>query len=336
MNDLELERFHQALRQHKDTLLELLNSDTENKSMYLGGTDESELRKVIAELKETLERMAHGDFGKCTQCSGEVEIKRLENDFTTCVCLDHYSPEQLRALETELELGSAVQRDLLPCRIPADANLRIAAHTESAGVVGGDYYDFFEFQHGLLGAAIADVMHKGLPASILMSNLQASLRILGPQFTSPDRLVERLNVLFRCNMTMIRFISFFVGAIDPHRRILTYCNAGHHPPLWWRRSEGSSAWLNPTGPAIGLASVPSYQVERIEYTKGDIFVLYTDGLVEARDSDGGEFGEENLEIVVKQNGNASPKQLLSAILDEVSEKSDIFHDDVTLVVLEAV
>ncbi len=334
MDHKELERFRRALAAHKDALLNWLKSDACGQELHLGGSAKSDVFEIITELKDALSSIEKGDFGKCAECSSEVETERLKADFTACVCLDHYSVEQIRSLESELELVSRVQRDLLPCKVPGLPGVEVAVRSQSAGLVGGDYYDFFTFQNGKRGLVIADVMDKGLPAGMLMSNLQASIRILGPQFPGPDVLTHRLNKLFRCNLNLIRFISLFSAAIDLESKSFEYCNAGHHPPIWWRASSQSFQWLNPGGPAIGLTLEPEYKKERLQFGSGDIFVLYTDGLVEARNGVDNEFGEKRLMDYVAEHRDDSPDALLNGLFENGEAFAGSFHDDVTLMVLK--
>jgi len=176
-------------------------------------------------------------------------------------------------------------------------------------------------------------MDKGLPASMLMSNLQASLRILGPQHNTPDGLAERLNNLFLNNLNLIRFISIFLAAIDADSGTLEYSNAGHHPPLWWQASSKSFDWLSPTGPALGLTRDARYRSESINYNSGDLFVFYTDGLVEAHQN-GEEFGEERLASYVKNHIQQSADKLLYGLLETARNFADKFHDDVTLLLVK--
>jgi sigma-B regulation protein RsbU (phosphoserine phosphatase) len=332
MNTQTLERFRSALQQNRDTLLQWLESDSASKGVHLGGTQPSQVMQLISELKAALQHIESGEFGKCKVCSDDVDTELLEYDFTSSSCLSHYSDAQRRTLERELQLVSKVQRDLLPCKAPSLPGIEIAAHTESARIVGGDYYDFFKCPNDAQGLAMADVMDKGLPASLLMSNLQASLRILGPEAETLESLAERLNRLFRRNLSLIKFISIFLGAIDVRTKTLMYCNAGHHPPLWWQASRQAFQWLGPTGPALGLTSDPRYSSQSVKFSTGDVLVFYTDGLVEAGNH-GEPFAETRLQAFVREHLNQSPKQLLDGLLAAARNFAGRFADDVTLMVV---
>ena len=328
-----LKRFHHALSNHREMILELLRDDSAPKNVYLGGKSTDDVYKVLTDIKKALEKMDSGEFGKCTVCNGEVETELLEFDYTSNICLEHYSEEQIRALETDLELASKVQRQLLPCCLPNLSKIDIAVHTESVRIVGGDYYDFFVNKHGDQGFIIADVMGKGLPASLLMANLQASLRILGPQYLSPHHILNRLNNLFRNNLKLIRFISIFIGIIDTHSQRLTFSNAGHHPPILWKNSEGTIQLLNPNGPAIGLAHDGNFKSNSINWESKDLMLLYTDGLIELRNEEGIEFGETRLVNFVKTHPKESATSFIQDLQTTIKKYTKKLHDDLSVIAL---
>ena len=332
MNKTELDKFRNALWQNKEALLNWLESDSPDDNICLAGSKQADVNSLITEIKHALDRVECGVFGKCDRCDGDVEIERLEADFTCSTCLTHYTKGQIDRLEKELSMVSKVQRDLLPCKLPSLPGIQIAAHTQSAGVVGGDYYDFFTCPRGTQGLAIADVMDKGLPAGVIVSNLQASLRILGEQIASPDELMTRLNGLFKHNLNLVRFFSIFIGNVDLNARSLVYCNGGHHPPIWFQAATRELHWLCPTGPAIGLTQNATYHSETIPLNIGDILVLFTDGLVETLAQNGKTFDEKKLAAFVRRNHNESADAILKGLL-QTAQESGTFQDDVTLIVV---
>ncbi|MCP4154722.1 MAG: SpoIIE family protein phosphatase, partial [bacterium] len=247
-----LNQFRHVLTEHRDALLAWLASDSNSKELRLGGVPIEEVRQVISGHDDVIVNIDSGEFGQCEACGAEVSPELLELDFNKKVCLECYSEEQKRELEKDLELAARVQQQLLPNAVPEVPGVGIAACTEPARVVGGDYFDFFSYDSGAQGFVIADVMGKGLQASMLMSNIQASLRILGPEYTCMHSLTTRLNELFRSNLKLVSFITMFLARLDAGTGVLQYCNAGHNPPLLWEAASGSFQWLKPTGPAIGL------------------------------------------------------------------------------------
>lgn len=329
-----LDRFRDSVKAHRDSLLELLSINSPSKNLCLGNCGVDEVSNIIQEHNGVLERIDQGEFGKCAECDGEVEIDRLELDFSTQVCLDHYSDTQLKVLERDLELAAKVQKQLLPQELPILPGIQIAAHSEPAHIVSGDYFDFYEYPDNSQGIAVADVMGKGLPASMLMSKLQACLRILGPENNELPSLATRLNELLRYNLTLIRFISLFLIRLDLKVKKLHYCNAGHNPGIWWDTDTSSIQLLKPTGPAIGLSHTAEFSSKNIQLNSGDLIVIYTDGIVEARDDNSEEFGQQRLENFVKENKDKSAKEFLSDFRKSFKEFTKNIQDDITILVLK--
>lgn len=331
-----LVRFRDAIRAHRDRLIDWMSKSTMPDTFRLADAAPQEVTALISEHERALQCIENGDFGKCRLCEGEVEIERLELDFTTEVCLSHYSETQLRQLERDLELAAKVQQQLLPQRLPALPGVQIAVHSEAANIVSGDYFDFFAFSSTCQGIALADVMGKGLPASMLMANLQASLRILGPEQSDLSALARRLNELFRFNLKLIHFISLFLLKVDLRRQRLHYCNAGHHPAPLWQAGSGTIRWLAPTGPAIGLTPEPAYGSQAHGYSPGDLLLLYTDGLVEAHNGEFEEFGEERLAAFITTRHHLSAEAFLGELRQAVRDFAGKLSDDLTIIVLKFV
>jgi len=333
-----LQRFRENLLRQRRNLHEWLNNTpSRTKQIRLGPVDENAVKVHLEVIDNALTKADNKTLGLCQVCHDYVETDRLEMDFTACVCIDHYSAEQKRRLESELELSHKLQRALLPQRIPDMPGLQVAAFSQPAAIVGGDYFDFFRFHDATYAFAIADVMGKGLPASMLMASLQASLRILGPENDSPAVVAQRLNELFCHNIHLIKFITLFLGSYDPATRMLKYCNAGHNPPLLFRRNEKSMKpmqWLQPTGAAIGLAESFTFGIETVALSPGDILVLYTDGVTEAMNSSREEFGEDRLARFVQQQADLNPKDFIKELRLALNEFAggQIHQDDVTILV----
>jgi len=335
MEKAVLEKFRKVLNNRKNALLSWLkSSEPESKKIHLGECMETEVAEAIREHDDALEGIKCGEFGLCQKCNENVEIDRLELDFTTCVCLDHYSSEQRRILERDLELAARVQRQLLPYSIPEMEGIQIAAHTEPAHVVSGDYFDFFSYPQGSKGVVIADVMGKGISASMLMSNLQASLRILGPEHSRLDELAGRLNELFRRNQKLISFISLFLLKIEKNIQVIQYCNAGHNPPIFREAGSGTIHWLKPTGPAIGLKPAGGYRSEEKSFNPGDLLLMYTDGLIEAQNNLGNEFGKSRMEDFVQENFQLPANTFLKGLREKVNDFAGTLQDDMTILVIK--
>ncbi len=333
-----LQRFRENLLQQRQNLRDWLdNTSAAKKQIRLGPANEQAAKAHLQVIDTALTKTENQTLGLCRVCNDYVETDRLEMDFTACVCIEHYSAEQRRQLESELELSHKLQKALLPQEAPNIPGLQIHAFSQPAEIVGGDYFDFFRFRDQAHGFAIADVMGKGLPASMLMASLQASLRILAPENDSPAAVAQRLNNLFCHNIHLIKFISLFLGSYDPATRVLKYCNAGHNPPLLFRCDEQRAKrvqWLQPTGAAIGLAESFTFRMETVILLPGDILVLYTDGVTEAMNAAREEFGENRLADFTQQQAALSPKEFVKALRLAVNEFAGerALHDDVTIVV----
>ncbi len=326
-------RFREALQTRRDALRQWLEAaPAPRRSVALGPCCPEEAEAVLVRHEAALARLDGGDFGVCRVCRGEVEAELLELDFTQDVCLDDLDVPQKRVLERDLELAAKVQRHLLPQRVPEVAGVDVAALTRPAAIVGGDYFDFYTCADGSLGVAVADVMGKGLSSSLLMSSLQASLRILGPETEALDRLATRLNDLFRYNLRVVRFISMLMVRFDPATRRLWYCNAGHNPALL-RRADGTRNWLAPTGPALGLTATGVYRAAEVPVAPGDLLILYTDGLTEASPGGGREFGAEGLAAHLDDHAGEPVEVLLAGLREAAERFGGGFRDDVTLVAL---
>lgn len=340
MDNNVLSQVRNALIRRKENLMGWLRDGSKKEFILSGLTPDNEKAvdtvglDVISKIDDTLEHIETGRFGHCKVCDGEIEPERLIHDFTTEICLGCYSDDQITELERDLELAAKVQEHLLPGKTPDLAGADIAVLTKPARIVSGDYYDFFSFRNCHQGLAIADVMGKGVSASMLMSNLQASLRILGPEIHELHDLTTRLNKLFRYNLKLIRFITLFLAALDTEKKQLNYCNAGHNPPLLWRAATGCSEWLKPTGPAIGLAPEFTYKSNTVQLRSGDVVVFYTDGLVEARNRSKEEFSQERVAEFMLDHHTDSAEQLLSSLVNEVGAFAVDFHDDLTVMVLK--
>jgi len=336
----KLDEFKQQLLIHRNFLFEWFSGKSIKRQLTFGlhPTDKvdsviSKCEPVTVKIDQALERIESGDFGKCDLCDGGVEEERLALDFTTCVCLAHYSDLQIKELENDLELAAKVQKQLFPQEIPKIPGIQLAVRSEPARIVGGDYFDFFLFRNSMQALTLADVMGKGLPASMLMSNLQASLRILGPENDKLEKTATRLNELFRYNLKTIKFITVILAAIDISDRHLIYCNAGHNPPLWYRHALNKFERLDPTGPAIGILSDPVFKTKQIKFDANDIILFYTDGLSEAYNHLE-EFGEERLQNFIVDNKKKTAQQLLANLFLQIKKYSTTSLDDLTAILVK--
>ncbi len=235
--------------------------------------------------------------------------------------------------EREIAEAKAIQEKLLPREIPQMPGYEIASAWQSARLVGGDYFDILPLDEKTLGLCIADVAGKGMPAALLMSNLQAAVRGLASLSVAPNLLCNRLNSIVYRNTDSDRFITFFYAQMDGPVRRLAYVNAGHNPPFVVR-SDGSHERLREGGAVLGVFDSQNYEMGSMQLSQGDRVILFTDGVTEACNLEGEEFGEARLLHLLQEQRSLSAAALQAKILAEVAEFSGgRWQDDATLVVL---
>ncbi|MGH9312473.1 MAG: PP2C family protein-serine/threonine phosphatase [Vicinamibacterales bacterium] len=227
-----------------------------------------------------------------------------------------------------------IQRGLLPASFPATPSFRIAGAWQPASGFGGDCYDALTFGTDVLGMSIADVAGKGLPAALLMSNLQAAVRAFAQDQARPRAICASVNRLLCLNMTSGRFVTFCYLRLDGARRVVSYANAGHNPPLL-ARADGRIEKLSIGGMVLGVFQDTGYDEAELPLEAGDRILLYTDGITEARDASGDEFGDERLAALLLERRDLGADSLYKAVLDRVTSfASDGFQDDATIIVVE--
>jgi sigma-B regulation protein RsbU (phosphoserine phosphatase) len=285
----------------------------------------------------SLEQIASGGLGICEVCHDPVDDALLRMDYTACVCLGHYSDQELRALEKELELSQVIQRALLPRHPPAINGIDTAGFSRPASIVGGDYFDFVRFKDGSHGFIVADVSGHGVSAGMLMTSLQTAFQTLAPDTKSPVEVLQRLNRLYLHNINFTTFVTIFFGQYEPSSRLFTYANAGHNSGYLYRSADQHEEWLHATGPAIGLMEGYSVRTEEVQLHPGDHLVLYTDGVTEAVNQDDEPFGEDRLAEAVRKSAGRPAEAMVQAILSAITlfMGTRDFADDATLVVLKA-
>jgi phosphoserine phosphatase RsbU/P len=303
--------------------------------MVLGPAGEEGLRVHLKVVETSLQKAEEGTLGVCVVCHGHVDDELLQMDYTATICLDHFSPAERRQLESELELSQIVQRGLLPQAIPSIEGLQLAAFSRPAQLVGGDYFDFLKFKDGAHGFVMADISGHGFASGMLMSSLQTAFHTLVPESLGPADILERLNRLYVHNINFTTFITIFFARYDPGTRKLTYASAGHNPALLFRSADNQIHRLQRTGAAIGLIDGSSVETESVELFPGDRLLLYTDGVTEATNTRGQQFGEQRLGEILRQNRDLPAEGLIQTIRAVLTDFSDgvLPEDDVTLVVV---
>jgi phosphoserine phosphatase RsbU/P len=294
----------------------------------------TEAQAHLQVIDASLQKLDEGTLGVCTVCHGTVDDALLQMDYTACVCLDDFSTQERRALENELELSQIVQRAMLPQQIPTMAGFDIAGYNRPAQIIGGDYYDFLQFNDGAHGFVVADISGKGVSGGMLMSSLQTAFHTLVPETDSPTKVLERINRLYIHNIHFTTYVTIFFARLDARTHTLLYANAGHNDAFLYHGSSKTRNWLRPTGAAIGLMEEFNLRSESLQLEGGDTFVLYTDGITEAINSKREEFGRDRLADVIEQNDALSADALIQKILQSLNDftEGNQLADDITLVV----
>jgi serine phosphatase RsbU (regulator of sigma subunit) len=239
---------------------------------------------------------------------------------------------RLQTEEQDFEQARRMQQSLLPAAAPQIDGVDVSGTWKPARAVGGDYYDLLRLGDTQLAVCIGDVAGKGMPAALLMSAVQAAVRASATPEIAPADLCERVRRVIVQSLSGGRFVTFFYGTIDTVAHKIRYCNAGHNPPVLVR-ADGSAIRLDKGGPVLSrLFANAALQGGEEELREGDRLVLFTDGVSEARDSAGNDYGEDRLERVIAENRQSKARELIATIVESVSAYSEgRTDDDLTLV-----
>ena len=235
-----------------------------------------------------------------------------------------------RSEKVESEYALEIQRGLLPRVIPQVPGFTIAGAWQPAKDVGGDYYDVFRLNDHEIALIVADVSGKGAPAALMMANLQASTKAYAESTSSPAEVTRKVNTAICSSISTRKFITFFYAVLDHSQRTLTYCNAGHNPPLVVSQ-DGSCRKLETGNTVLGLLAEAEYQQRAIDLHDGDRIVIFTDGVTEAADPQDREFGDDRLFTAMTASASTSAGALRDSIMQAVTHfcRGD-FSDDATL------
>jgi phosphoserine phosphatase RsbU/P len=243
-------------------------------------------------------------------------------------------------MERELQMARQVQASLLPQATPQLSGWDLAACWLPAREVAGDYYDFVSLEPladdtQCLGLVIADVADKGMPAALFMVDVRATLRASMSAAPTPAQGIAHTNALVCADAQDGMFVTLFYAQIDAGNNQVTYVNGGHNPPFWIKAGAGAPEVLSRTGVALGVDPALPYDQKTIALAKGDFLVLYTDGVTDALNAAGQEFGLERLEKAIRANRKKNAPELVRALEKELTSyigATDPF-DDITLLVL---
>ena len=315
------------------TAREQLEARLERLESLLQQQPSAQVTELITEVDKAIERIDTGHFGECTVCHDSVEADRLMHDPLISVCLGCLSPQQQRALEYDLQLAAQIHQGLLPAANLAIPGWEIAYHYKPAGVIGGDYFDVISDGKGGTYFLIADVAGKGVSAAMLTANLRAVFRALIPLGLGVEQLLTHANRLFCESKLPMQYATVIFGHASSTGN-LQVVNAGHLPALLVHRDE--IKFLESNCIPLGMFTDQQFKSTMHKLELGDTLVLFTDGVSEAQDASGAEYGVSQLQALIQECVNRCPEELVKCI----QERLETFRgateraDDETLLALQ--
>ena len=297
----------------------------------LADNESEQVLRLLGEVDSALHRIEHGKFGVCEECAGVVPSEELLGNPLVRVCLECYTPKQQRALEYDLELAARIQRGLLPPADLAIAGWDVSYHYQPAGVVSGDYCDVLK-DNGHLNFIMADVSGKGVAAAMLASNLRAVFRSLIPLRLPVEELMVRANRLFHETALPNQYATLVFGRTSSTGE-LEIANAGHLPVLVVGKS-GVRTFESNCKP-LGFFSDENVEVVRARMSPGETVVAFTDGISEAENSGGEEYGVERLRRFIEEKHLCCPVELVGACKQHVAAfrgAAERFDDETLLAI----
>ncbi len=228
------------------------------------------------------------------------------------------SRDKLVALQNELDVANKIQQSVLPTEFPSCESYEVAADMEPARNVGGDFFDIIRLENGRLGLAVADVSDKGVPAALFMMSSLTQLKGAAIGIGAPGGVLSEVNDLLNKDNETAMFVTVMYAVYNPDSGVITYANGGHNPPVIIH-ADGSSTMLPMTG-GIALGVMPGFEYEQSTFTlgPGETIILYTDGVTEAMNGEGEEFGVDRLRELFAGQPSMNPREATDAILEAVS------------------
>lgn len=243
--------------------------------------------------------------------------------------------KELVTIQKEMKLAAQIQEELLPTSPPQFAHYQLAGKSIPAQSVGGDYFDFIPVDDKKLAICLGDVSGKGLPAAMLMANLQATLRGQTLVANSPKQCIERSNKLLLQSTSDEKYATLFYGILDTETNNFSYTNAGHNPPLVISK-DGSVRLLRTGGIMVAMMDNFPFEEETLELKPGDTLVLYSDGITEAINDKEDEFGEGRLTELLKKSAQRPAEEMIASVVEAVNKHAGNMPqaDDMTMVILK--
>lgn len=261
----------------------------------------------------------------------------LANQFFTALTTARFYVEALekRRLDEELNMARQIQADLLPKELPDNEHISLAAYSRPSQTIGGDFYDFIPIDENRFGLIIADGCGKGLPAAMLISQIQAMMKSEINNGNGIQQTLTNVNKMVVRYTPKDKFVTLFYGVFDQSKNQFEYATAGHNYPMWVH-DDGKLDVLSKGGPALGLIEQAGYQTGVIVLQANDVILFYTDGVTEAMNIAKEQYGEIRLGELLVHNRHLSAQKIIDGILDDLSDFNDdeVLQDDRTILVLK--
>ncbi len=288
--------------------------------------------RLLGEVDAALSRIEDGSYGICESCHETIEYDRLIADPLVRLCLDHLTDREKSALEQDLQLAAQVQRGLLPNPDFDQDGWRISYHYEPAGLVSGDYCDVVDGGESGLFFVLGDVSGKGVAASMLMAHLNAMFRSLISVGLPLKCMLEHASRIFSQSTLPTHYATLVCGRAYSDGRV-EICNAGHVRPLVVRGRNVAA--LQASNLPVGIFSDEEFVVDELQLGEGDAVVLYSDGISEAVDASGVEYGDDRIIKLIGERPDQSPAALVAACRADLASfrAGAVKTDDATMLVL---
>lgn len=294
--------------------------------------ENKELKRLLQEVDTALERIEKGHFGFCEICKGEIEPDRLIANPLTQFCLGDLTAYQQEQLEKDLELASLIQKSLLPKENPNLKGWNVSYKYQPMSLVSGDYCDLINTENGDFYFILGDVSGKGVAASMLMTQLHAMFRSLISVNLPLIELMKRVSSIF-CESTMpMHFATLVCGKVSNDGE-LEICNAGHLPPLLIQKNCLTD--IEATGLPIGLFCDETFSSKKIQILSNDTLLLFTDGLTEAENISGDEYGKDRLVETFSNHSSEPLDKLIDFIIKDLDyfQSGKLLSDDLTIMAI---
>lgn len=307
--------------------------------------------KPIAKITHRVRRFTSGDLETELPLEGAdefFEISRALNDMMTRLSKDRRNIVEREKMAKEIEVASQIQKTLLPAQLPQIAGLQLDTYYRAASVVGGDLYDVFEIAPGRFCLVVADVSGKGVPASLVMSMLRTVIQIHAVGACSAKETLLAVNEYLQANIPRGMFITVLLAIYDSSNHRLNFVSAGHNPMVYYRCRTSKLQTLNPTGMPLGVPTTlergfaEGLEEVTLDLDENDLFFMYTDGITEATDREGKQYGLTRLVEFLRGKLEANERIDLPTLVGGIVEEIDSFagfakqNDDITFIMARVV